>query len=132
MIHTMKEIMTLQIRLLDTYEVASDQVKIVQIPFEGTAEGAYFRGEILSGAVDTQTVFPDGTGRLSARYTLRGIDPEGKSCMLYIENTAELGSEETHPTVVTDSPALAFLMEAELIGNLRVTEDGVTITISEK
>ena len=128
----MKEIMTLQIRLLDTYKVASERVKIVQIPFEGTAEGTYFKGEILPGGVDTQTIHPDGTGHLSARYTLRGTDVEGKPCMMYIDNTAELGSEETHPTIVTDSPALAFLMEAELVGNLCVTEDGVRITILEK
>ena len=128
----MKKILTLKIRLLDTHEVASDRVKIVQIPFEGTAEGEYFRGDILPGAVDTQTVYPDGTGRLSARYTLSGIDPEGMPCKLYIDNTAELGSEETHPTVVTDSPALSFLMESELTGRLQIKEDGIVITIYEK
>ena len=127
----MKKILTLQIRLLDTYEVASERVKIVQIPFEGTAEGDCFQGDILPGAVDTQTVYPDGTGRLSARYTLRGTDSEGKTCMVYIDNTAELGSEETHPSVVTDSSALSFLMESELTGRLKVTEDGIVITIYE-
>lgn len=70
----MKEIMTLHIHLHETVEVTSDQVKVVQISFTGTAEGEYFQGEILPGAVDTQTVYPDGTGRLSARYTLRGTD----------------------------------------------------------
>ena len=125
----MKELLTLHIQLLDTVEVASDRVRMVQISFTGTAEGPYFQGEILPGAVDTQTVRPDGTGNLSARYTLRGTDAEGKACMLYIENEAELGSEETRPTIVTDSPALAFLMEAGLTGRLHVTEEEVTIRI---
>ncbi len=125
----MKEIMTLHIQLHDTVEVASNTVKVVQISFAGTAEGDFFQGEILPGAVDTQTVYPDGTGRLSARYTLRGKDVEGKPCMVYIENEAALGSEETKPSVVTDSPALSFLMETDLTGRIRITDDGVTIRI---
>ena len=123
----MKEYMTLHIELHDTVEVASNTVKVVQISFTGSAEGDFFQGEILPGAVDTQTVYPDGTGRLSARYTLRGKDAEGNACMLYIENEAALGSEETKPSVVTDSPALSFLMETDLTGRNRITDDGVTI-----
>ena len=125
----MKEYMTLHIQLRDIVEVSSNTVKMLQISFTGTAEGDFFQGEILPGAVDTQTVYQDGTGKLSARYTLRGKDAEGKPCMVYIENEAALGSEETKPSVVTDSPALSFLMETDLIGRIRVTDEEVTIRI---
>ena len=82
----MKRVVSLTIRLQESYEITSDHLKICQILFSGTADGDYFHGEILPGAVDTQRIYPDGSGELSARYTLlhcRGKIPRGTDA-LYI------------------------------------------------
>lgn len=125
----MNKVVSLTIRLQESYEITSDQLKICQILFSGTADGDYFHGEILPGAVDTQRIYPDGSGELSARYTLQGEDSQGNRCFLYIENEAALGSNETRPYIVTDSPVLKWLADADLCGRIQMEEDALVIEI---
>lgn len=56
------------------FQVENDSVLVNMVSFSGYAEGEYFKGNILPGTVDTQTVLPDGSTHLSARYMLKGID----------------------------------------------------------
>ena len=125
----MKKVLSLRIRLQESYEIASEHVKIVQILFTGTAGGDYFHGQILPGAVDTQRISPDGNGELNARYTLRGEDSQGNQCFVYIDNRAELGSDVTCPIIVTDSPALKWLMDEKLCGKMYFDGDILIIDI---
>ena len=97
--------------------------------FEGTAGGSGFRGRILPGGVDTQRQNPDGTGTLSARYMLAGVDADGGPARVFIENTARMGSEWTAPVIRTDCASLRWLETAGLRGRI-LTEDGqLTILI---
>lgn len=128
----MKPILILNITILNTWEVRTKEIKIVQILFEGTAEGPYFQGMILPGGVDTQKIYPDGSGVLNARYMLEGKDSEGRECRIFIDNTAELGSNETVPRIVTDSAILQKFAEKELTGEMEMKEGHLIIEIFEK
>jgi hypothetical protein len=128
----MKKVLCLRIRLQDSYEICSEHLKVCQILFSGTADGDYFHGQILPGAVDTQRIYPDGSGTLSARYTICGEDYKGNRCLLFIENEAVLGTNETRPQIVTDSSALKWLTDADLCGYLRMEEENLIIDIYAK
>lgn len=62
----MKEILTLIIFISNIFQVKNDSVLVNMVSFSGYAEGEYFKGNILPGTVDTQTVLPDGSTSLSA------------------------------------------------------------------
>ncbi len=120
-------VLILKIRLLDSYAIVSEKKKVCQILFDGYADGKYFQGDILPGAVDTQMIEPDGSGVLNARYTLKGKDAAGENCLLFIENTANLGESITRPKIVTDSMQLAWMNDAHFSGFMKV--DGTSLTI---
>lgn len=120
-------VLILKIRLLDSYAIVSEKKKVCQILFDGHADGKYFQGDILPGAVDTQMIEPDGSGVLNARYTLKGKDAAGENCLLFIENTANLGESITRPKIVTDSMQLAWMNDAHFSGFMKV--DGTSLTI---
>ena len=52
-----------KIRLLDSYAIVSEKKKVCQILFDGHADGKYFQGDILPGAVDTQMIEPVDGGK---------------------------------------------------------------------
>ena len=118
-----KLILRLKINLHESIKIESADKTIVQILFAGEASGDYFNGVIMPGAVDTQEIYPDGSGRLSARYSIDGVDCAGQSCKLYIDNTAKINDSRTFPKIVTDSVALSYLNTAELRGEI-IWEDG--------
>ena len=105
----------------------------VMLPFEGGCDCPLFKGKILPGAADTQRIRQDGTGTLSARYTLEGVDDQGKPCRLFIDNAANLGKDgigTTYPTIRTDSESLRWLETAALTGALEHFPDHIEIVIS--
>ncbi|MEZ5044755.1 MAG: DUF3237 domain-containing protein [Saprospiraceae bacterium] len=59
----------------------------------GTFEGPNMKGTILSGGADWQTVRPDGTADLEARYTLKTDD----GTLIYIQNR---GVRHAEPSVL--------------------------------
>lgn len=72
---------------------------------------------------------------LSARYMLEGEDFEGNKCRMFIENNGsnnEAGEMVTRPVIVTDSPALSWMEEAELVGSLSFEEGLVVIHICKE
>lgn len=99
---------------------------------EGNAEGDFFHGKILPGAVDTQTILSNNSGELNARYTLRGKDFQGEDCLIYIENKAILNRTQTVPRIITDSTALKWLMHTKLLGEMRMNGDILTIEVFGK
>lgn len=107
----------------------------VMLPFTGECDAPLFRGKILPGGVDTQRIFPDGSGALSARYTLEGVDDQGVPCHLFIENAAKLTKEGigvTYPTIRTDSESLRWLETANLRGAIEHFPDHIEIVISSE
>ena len=132
----MKEILTLIIFISNVFQVRNDSVLVNMVNFSGYAEGEYFKGYILPGAVDTQTIQPDGSTHLSARYMLKGIDQNGDSCQIYINNevTNDTPKGYTRPTIVTDSRVLSSLITGKLVGKMNTAGDSLKIRIfvSEK
>lgn len=125
------EILRLYINLTEINEVVSDSVTAKMLLFDGTCKSDIFNGTILHGGVDTQMVYPDGTGTLSARYIVEGQDNKGNSCRLFIENNAKLGADQivTEPKIVTDSKELKWLETTKLVGRIEHGEQ-LTIVIS--
>lgn len=115
------EVLTLHITLTEQIRVEGGQGCSNMLTFTGTAEGPYFHGTILSGGVDTQ-ILRGNHLTLSARYTLEGIDAEGKPCRLFIENNGATDDVTapmtTTPMLLTDSSALRWLEAASLYGTL--------------
>ena len=131
----MKEIMTINVIIDGEQTVKGKKGESCMILFHGTADGPYFKGTILPSAVDTQKEFYGSPRTLSARYTFKGTDFEGNSCMLFVENNAEAQKARqltTRPIIFTDSKALQWIEDAELVGTLVGSPKGVTITISQK
>lgn len=118
-----KELLKIYIHLTETNELNRENLIIRMILFDGYCESAYFHGKILPGGVDTQTIFHNATGCLSARYMLRGFDNTNHACNIYIENTAEIGSEWTKPRIFTDSENLKWMEHIPLKGKI-VNENG--------
>mgnify|MGYP000821328277 FL=1 len=86
--------------------------------------------------MDTQTVLPDGSTHLSARYMLKGIDQNEDSCRIYINNevTSDTPKGYTRPTIVTDSRLLSSLITGKLVGKIDTTGGSfkIRIFVSEK
>ncbi|MBR6187185.1 MAG: DUF3237 domain-containing protein [Clostridia bacterium] len=121
-------VMKLKINITGVQEVVGAKQTARMILFDGTAESDFFNGVIEPGGVDTQIDNRDGTGTLSARYSLHGTDREGNAARVFIENNAEYG-KATNPRVWTDSPALRFLETAPLRGHIMDEDGQLTILI---
>ena len=112
------ELLKIYVNLTETNELNAESLTIRMMLFDGYCEGPYFQGTILPGGVDTQTIYNDKTGCLSARYMLRGVDNTNHACGIYIENTADIGAEWTKPRIFTDSENLKWLEKASLKGKI--------------
>lgn len=127
------EILRIKVYLTGSIATKGGADTAVMLPFTGECDSPLFKGKILPGGVDTQRIYPDGSGTLSARYTLEGVDDQGKSCRLFIDNAAGMGKEGigvTHPTIRTDSESLRWLETADLTGALEHFPDHIEIVIS--
>ena len=78
----------------------------VHLPFKGKADSRYFKGEILPGAADNQTITLK-KHTACADYEIEGKDYTGSPCTVHIINRLENGT--WHPTVTADSEALSFI-----------------------
>lgn len=126
-----REILRLFIKVTGFHSVRGKSKTVNLVLFEGRCESELFSGEILPG-VDTQTVMPDGSVFLSARYIISGTDRDGNHSKIFIENSVSPanGKNETSPVIVTDSPVLCEYENRPLRGTLEGTDDGIIIVIS--
>ena len=108
--------------------VKGNEMSICMIPFTGEAEGSYFNGKVLGEGVDTQKIYNKDNVQLSARYMLEGEDLKGNKCNVFIENNGT-SLDNCIPKIVTDSPDLQFLEEANLVANVIPNEHGVDVKI---
>ena len=129
------EILRIKVYLTGNIVTEGGADKAVMLPFTGECEGPLFKGKILPGGVDTQRIYPDGTGTLSARYTLEGVDDQGQKCRLFIDNAAKLGNDgigATYPTIRTDSKRLRWLETSDLRGAIEHFPDHIEIVITSE
>lgn len=129
------EILRIKVYLTGNIVTKGHADTAVMLPFTGECDAPLFRGKILPGGVDTQRIFPDGSGTLSARYTLEGVDDQGKPCHLFIENSAVRDGDVemvTYPTIRTNSESLRWLETADLRGVIEHCEDHIEIVISSE
>jgi hypothetical protein len=111
--------------------------EVIMIPFSGTVTGELFKGRVLPGGVDTQTVDPNGVRHMSARYMLEGIDNTGEQCRIYVDNNGWFSGEmimpfKTIPTFYTDSKALApYLHSNKFRTEGHPRQGGVNIKVFE-
>ena len=88
----------------------------VMIPFGGYTESEHFKGKILPGACDVQTVNAAQIRHMCAKYMFEGIDAEGRRCRLFVENNGYFEPmsrpEVFHacPSFLSDSPYLSELL----------------------
>ena len=77
------EVLRVYVNVTGYHEVVSEKQTVRMLPFDGTCDGPFFKGTILSGGVDTQKVDETGAGMLSARYMIEGVDCKGNPCKLF-------------------------------------------------
>ena len=65
--------------------------------------------------------------KMRAEYTLKGLDACGENCSVHIVN--QRAGAEWKPTVQTDSPALAWLNDADLTAVLEGGDRELTVRI---
>lgn len=129
------EVLRIKVYLTGNIVTKGQADTAVMLPFTGECESPLFKGKILPGGVDTQRIQPDGRGTLSARYTLEGVDDQGKTCRVFIDNAAVSGRDGigvTHPTIRTDSESLRWLETADLTGRIEHFPDHIEIVISSE
>ena len=82
-----------------------------------------FHGEGLDYFVDIRHNYPDQIQFLSARYIIEGVDDEGETHKIYVENigvdeNGENLNVRTNPIFITDNPKWAWLETAPIYGNM--------------
>ncbi len=105
--------MSVEVHTQQAYGVSSDAGTINMIPFTGSSDGYYFKGEIVGTGCDTQKFGIEGCPAFSARYLLKGTDYKGKQCSIFIENNGD-SLDKCTPTIITDSAALSDWQTADL------------------
>lgn len=110
--------------------------KAVIIPFGGYTESEYFKGRILPGAADVQTVDAAGIRHMCAKYMFEGTDGQGNKCRLFVENNGyfEPGSSPSPfhacPVFLSDSEYLNDILAKPVYrAEGHSTKEGVDIRI---
>ncbi len=106
-------LMSVEVHTQQAYGVSSDAGTINMIPFTGSSDGYYFKGEIVGSGCDTQKFGVEGCPAFSARYLLKGTDYRGKECSIFIENNGD-SLDKCTPTIITDSLGLSEWQTASL------------------
>ena len=117
------------IKARESFYVKGRTKGIAMLPFDGEVTGPYFTGQVIGPGVDTQTI-KDEQVVLSARYMLEGVDCEGNSCRVFVENNGDFVNGFT-PFIVTDSPVLQKFEDKKLRSTVEPREDVVIIKIME-
>ena len=107
---------------------------VKMIPFRGTVSGPVFNGIVEPCGVDTQITNQNEVRHMSARYMLTGVDMDGRSCHIYVENNgwftdgARPSPFRTVPMFLTDSPGLTSLLRwNQFVGEGKRDENGLCI-----
>lgn len=116
-----QEVLTIRVAITGTTRVQGARGCSNMVAFTGWADCPLFRGVILPGGIDTQTMV-NGHLTLSARYVLEGADSTGRQGLIFIENNGESDDPAapmvTRPQIFTDIPSLQWLEKADLCGTI--------------
>lgn len=127
-----KTVLTLSVTDKDLYSVDGNTCRVDMQYFDGEASGDYFTGNTSEEGTVVTKDYKDGDTQLCARYMLKGTDPDGKNCSIFIEDNGtadETGAFITKPTIITDSDTLAWLETADLQGRISEADGQKTIRI---
>lgn len=118
---------------------STGSARMVQLA--GSSKCELFEGAILPGSTSTH-VYKDGILRINFAYMLQGIDYSGKSCTIFVEDTAYVQKNKakstqskikepitTHPAIFTTSSALSWLETEPLIGEITLHKGKICISI---
>ena len=125
-----EEILRIDVTLTGSSMKHEGLYNIMTVPFTGTAESKWFKGDVLPGAADVQRRKLWKKERFCADYTLEGVDHTGAKCRIHIVNVDE--GQGWKPTVTTDSKALDFLNHGECRAVLLGHKDKLTVRIYAK
>lgn len=125
-----EEILTINVTLEKSSIRHEGKYNIMTIPFHGSADSKWFKGEIQPGASDVQRRKLWKTVRFCADYTIAGEDYTGKKCFIHIVNVNEGAGWK--PTVTTDSEALSFLNNGDCRAVLQGHKEQLTVRIFAK
>lgn len=125
-----EEILTINVTLDKSTMRHDGQYNIMTIPFHGSADSKWFKGEVQPGGADVQKRRLWKTVRFCADYTIVGEDCTGEKCSVHIVNVDE--GEGWKPTVTTDSKALSFLNGADCRAVLQGHRNKLTVRIFAK
>lgn len=127
-----KTVLTLSVTDKDLYSVDGNTCRVDMQYFDGEASGDYFTGNTSEEGTVVTKDYKEGDTQLCARYMLKGTDPDGKNCSIFIEDNGtadETGAFITKPTIITDSDTLAWLETADLQGRISEADGQKTIRI---
>ena len=100
----MREILAININVTEVIDLGGKAVNARMILFDGECYCPdVFVGRILNGGVDTQ-IIENGVTKLSARYMLEGVDCNGISCRIFVENNGQMSEDGrllTTPRIIT-------------------------------
>lgn len=123
----MKEIFDISINIDNVNEIVTNDKIVKMISFTGDCNSEYFVGDVMPGGIDVQVIDKNGSGTISARYILMGMDYLMIPCNVYIDNTGIIehsGGIKTNPKIITDSEGLGWLQSVKLSCDF-VTENNV-------
>lgn len=122
-----EEILTIQVFITHCDERGEGEQWKNDVYFTGYCDTKYFRGVITPEGCDAQEYCAETGVKMRAEYTLKGLDACGENCSVHIVN--QRAGAEWKPTVQTDSPALAWLNDADLTAVLEGGDRELTVRI---
>ena len=109
----MEEVLRIDVVLDRMETVRGTEGEVTMILFHGNFSCDLGKGEVLPGGVDTQ--------KLSARYILQGVDKQGETFRLFVENNGVCRKKApliTSPVIYTDRSELKWMEQEKLVGTV--------------
>lgn len=97
-------------------------------PYEGTAAGPYFSGNIQPEAMDGQKCRRKKRMPYNTDYVIKGTDYTGTECQIHVVNESA-GDGSWKPMVTTDSKALDFLNGADCVCKVQRRKQGLIVRV---
>ncbi len=107
-----REVLTVDVLVHEPVVTPNDDgTQTVALPFEGTADNSWFTGTIETPAADVQLHRDGKAVEACADYFVNGTDCSGAPCRVRVTNRFD--GKRWKPTVVSESPAMAFVNDVD-------------------
>lgn len=117
----MEEVLRIDVVLDRMETVRGTEGEVTMILFCGNFSCDLGKGEVLPGGVDTQICRKGEDKKLSARYILQGVDKQGETFRLFVENNGVCRKKApliTSPVIYTDRSELKWMEQEKLVGTV--------------